>query len=267
MNAFKTISTIAILTAAVAVSASESRPYTGEATTPEVVADGVLYDSTGGSASGIVSYWPLPLGNIVFDTRDENLYTFEIDSVTFEYFTPESAEGTISVGFYETERYDLNGRWYYRPTLNLVEGSGAVVDVYEGPDALSVETITYDTPVTLSYGLNYDLTPTGEYTTGGFAFLICSEDIDSFGLNIASEKTPKSLSFVRDSNTAWYVKKGTEDEFQKKNMVAPFSFEIEGTATKIGVANNVPEAGTMSLALMGLAALGGFAGLRRFKRN
>ncbi len=41
----------------------------------------------------------------------------------------------------------------------------------------------------------------------------------------------------------------------------PISFVIEGTAVI------VPEAGTVTLALMGLAALGGFTGLRRFKRD
>mgnify|MGYP004443131709 CR=1 FL=1 len=41
----------------------------------------------------------------------------------------------------------------------------------------------------------------------------------------------------------------------------PLIAKIDGSATV------VPEAGTIQLALMGLAALGGFAGLRRFKRD
>lgn len=260
MNAIKTIATVAILTAAVAAYAQDNRPYTGFAVEDGKTVSGTLFNSTGGDTAEATVIKAPVLGNIVLDTKGADLYSYQVDKVTLEFYTPVNSTGSIGFGFTETEKYTVGGKDYYRPTGTPIEGSTASWDITQGSGTVSFASITFDTPVELSYGLSYDVDATGKPFSGGFAFLV-SSDIDEFGLNLSTSEDIKTLPFANTYNTVWTIKEG---EYTGKDVEAPFAFKLEGTATQIGV---VPEAGTISLALMGIVALGGFAGLRRFKRN
>ncbi|MBR6463838.1 MAG: PEP-CTERM sorting domain-containing protein, partial [Verrucomicrobia bacterium] len=81
---------------------------------------------------------------------------------------------------------------------------------------------------------------------------------------VAQNDVGDQLGYAQDM---WYGNNVDQDTWkqtlglQYADTTNPFSLRVDGTATL------VPEAGTFQLALMGLASLAGFAGLRRFKRD
>lgn len=121
--------------------------------------------------------------------------------------------------------------------------------------------------------MSYDASITyNDYNRAGLSFIITTENPEGLMLPfsqradiyVASFDDGTSLGYDKDM---WYgnnLDQSTWKEtlsLQYAETTQPFSLRVDGTATL------VPEAGTFQLALMGLASLAGFAGLRRFKRD
>ncbi|MDI9401048.1 MAG: hypothetical protein QM428_03820 [Verrucomicrobiota bacterium] len=157
--------------------------------------------------------------------------------------------------------YAIDGRNYWGPGYRLA-GSEFEFDTYAAGHAGKVSTTdfrTFDTPVTYH-----------DRNWAGVSVIVSSADGVSLPLSqLAGGYNTIAPGF--DVNKDYWV--GTDANFDNwdgtlglgtygdLDNYKPFSFTVEGTVS------TVPEASTMQLALMGLAALSGYAGLRRFKRD
>jgi hypothetical protein len=190
-----------------------------------------------------------------------NLFTFT-GAGDLSFVLSDTPGSTADFAMYANDKiYSIDGRNYWGPGYRLA-GTEFGFDTYVAGHAGKVSTTdfrTFDAPVTYH-----------DRNWAGVTVIVSSADGISLPLSqLASGYN--SIAPGLDINKDYWV--GTDANFDNwpstldlatygdVDNYKPFSFTVEGTVT------TVPEASTMQLALMGLAALGGYAGLRRFKRN
>ncbi|MCK9316072.1 MAG: PEP-CTERM sorting domain-containing protein [Verrucomicrobia bacterium] len=190
-----------------------------------------------------------------------NLFNFT-GAGDLSFVLSDTPGSTADFAMYANDKiYSIDGRSYWGPGYRLA-GTEFEFDTYVDGHAGKVSTTdfkTFDSPVAYH-----------DRNWAGVSVIVSSADTVTMPLSqLASGYN--SIAPGLDINKDYWI--GTDANFDSwpstlglgtygdPENYKPFSFTVEGTVT------TVPEASTMQLALMGLAALGGYAGLRRFKRN
>lgn len=169
---------------------------------------------------------------------------------------------TANFAMYANDKiYTIDGVNYWGPGARLA-GTGFDFDTYSAGNDGKVSTTdfcTFDTPATYH-----------DRNWAGVSVIVTSAN----GVELPLSQIAAGYNAIApglDVNKDYWI--GTDVNFDNwpttlelgtygdPDNYKPFSFTVEGSVT------TVPEASTMQLALMGLAALGGYAGLRRFKRD
>ncbi|MBO4715418.1 MAG: PEP-CTERM sorting domain-containing protein [Verrucomicrobia bacterium] len=233
----------------------------------------ILFDST--SAFDQVSVQSSPAarvigGSILTDlgnTRPDGIYPqYTITGAGSLSFVANTYDGMDIATFalYANDAFYQVGDAIYAGPGYRFDNSAFTFNTYEAGQESMISTtdfVSYDTPITYN-----------DYNRGGLSFIITTENENglrlpfsqSDSIYVASFDDGTSLGYDKDM---WYgdnLDQATWKQtlgLQYADTTNPFSLRVDGTATL------VPEAGTFQLALMGLASLAGFAGLRRFKRD
>ena len=190
-----------------------------------------------------------------------NLFEFT-GAGKLSFVLSDTAGSTADFAMYANDKiYSIDGRSYWGPGYRLA-GTEFGFDTYVDGQAGRVSTTdfrTFDSPVAYH-----------DRNWAGVSVIVSSAD----GITMPLSQLASGYNSIApglDINKDYWI--GTDANFDNWPSTLglgtygdaanykPFSFTVEGTVT------TVPEASTMQLALMGLAALGGYAGLRRFKRN
>ena len=159
--------------------------------------------------------------------------------------------------------YRVGDAFYMGPGYRFDDSAFTFTTYQAGEEDMisTTEFVSYDAPITYN-----------DYNRAGLSFIITTENPEGImlpfsqadSIYVASFDDGTHLGYDKDM---WYgnnIDQATWKEtlsLQYVDTMNPFSLRVDGTATL------VPEAGTFQLALMGLASLAGFAGLRRFKRD
>ena len=159
--------------------------------------------------------------------------------------------------------YNVGGVFYMGPGYRFDESAFTFTTFEEGQQSAISTTgfVTYDEPITYN-----------DYNRAGLTYLITTENPDGIRLPFSQAESVYVRPFEDGTSPGydkdmWYgnnLDQSTWKEtlhLQYAETKEPFALRVDGTATL------VPEAGTFQLAMMGLASLVGFAGLRRFKRD
>lgn len=190
-----------------------------------------------------------------------NLFNFT-GAGDLSFVLSDTPGSTANFAMYANDKiYSIDGRSYWGPGYKLA-GTEFEFDTYVAGDAGKVSTtgfLDFDTPVAYH-----------DRNWAGVSVIVSSAD----GVALPLSQLASGYNTIApglDINKDYWV--GTDANFDNWSSTLdlgtygdtanykPFSFLVEGTVT------TVPEASTMQLALMGLAALSGYAGLRRFKRD
>ena len=238
-----------------------------------VVQADILFDSTSAFSQATVQSSPAAQvigGSILHDFlnndhRAQNDYNrFTITGAGNLSFVATTDPDVAMFALYANDAiYRVGDAFYMGPGYRF-DDSAFTFTTYQKDEASMISTtefVNYDAPITYN-----------DYNRAGLSFIITTDNPDGLRLPfsqaesifVAQNDQGDQLGYDKDM---WYgnnVDQATWKEtlgLQYADTTNPFSLRVDGTATL------VPEAGTFQLALMGLASLAGFAGLRRFKRD
>ncbi len=240
MNKMKSLTVIAILAVACAAQAE------------------TLFDSAGsygaGSAPSATAPYKVIGGSILGQNLSSGYNVFTFDSISINVLDNgiPGSEGTLAI-YGNDKLYSIGGKEYAGPGT-LITDVATFAAGHEDNENM-INTVSYN----FAAGSTYT-----DYYKAGVTVLVTSEDGISLPFSNASEiyTASNAAGALGYDTDFWY---GSSMDNLTLGAVSgennPFSMVVDGTVTL------VPEAGTMQLALMGLAAIGGFAGLRRFKRD
>ncbi|MBQ7589567.1 MAG: PEP-CTERM sorting domain-containing protein [Verrucomicrobia bacterium] len=236
-----------------------------------VVQADILFDST--STFNQVSVQSSPAaqvigGSILTDLGNDRPYgeypQYTITGAGSLSFVAGTSPDIAMFALYANDAFYAVGDAVYMGPGYRFDDSAFTFTTYQAGEESMISTtdfMTYDTPITYN-----------DYNRAGLSFMITTENPDGIRLPfsqadsiyVASLEDGTTLGYDKDmwygndiDHTTWKTTLG----LQYPETTQPFSLRVDGTATL------VPEAGTFQLALMGLASLAGFAGLRRFKRD
>jgi len=236
-----------------------------------VVQADVLFDSTSAFSQATVQSSPAAQvigGSILTDLGNDREYGFypnyTITGAGNLSFVATTEPDIAMFALYANDAvYKVDDVFYMGPGYRF-DDSAFTFTTYQKDEASMISTTEFykfDTEITYN-----------DYNRAGLSFIITTENENGIRLPfsqadsiyVASLDDGTHLGYDKDM---WYgnnIDQATWKEtlsLQYAETTQPFSLRVDGTATL------VPEAGTFQLALMGLASLAGFAGLRRFKRD
>ena len=236
-----------------------------------VVQADILFDSTGAFDQATVKSSPAAQvigGSILTDlgnTREYGFYPqYTITGAGDLSFVAGTSPDIATFALYANDAfYNVGGTIYMGPGYRF-DDSAFTFTTYEAGQVDMISTtgfMSYDAPITYN-----------DYNRAGLSFIITTENPEGIMLPFSQADSIYITSFEDGTSPSydkdmWYgnnIDQATWKEtlsLQYADTKNPFSLRVDGTATL------VPEAGTFQLALMGLASLAGFAGLRRFKRD
>ena len=240
-----------------------------------VVQADVLFDSTSAFDQALVQSSPAAQvigGSILNDfgnPREPGFYNqFQITGAGSLSFATTLAPDVATFALYANDAFYTVGDYVYMgPGYRFDDSMWTFNTYYEEsgvPRANSISTtefMEYDAPITYN-----------DYNRAGLTYLITTGNAEglklpfsqSDSIYVAQNDVGDQLGYDSDM---WYGNNPDQSTWketlhlQYAETTQPFSLRVDGTATL------VPEAGTFQLAMMGLASLVGFAGLRRFKRD
>ena len=241
-----------------------------------VVQADILFDSTSTFDQATVQASPAAQvigGSILTDLgnpRDYGFYNqFTITGAGNLSFVATTDPDIAMFALYANDAiYRVGDAFYMGPGYRF-DDSAFTFTTYQKDEASMISTTGFEdyTAGGTKAGIVYN-----DYNRAGLSFIITTENPDGLRLPfsqaesifVAKNDQGDQLGYDKDM---WYgnnIDQATWKEtlsLQYVDTMNPFSLRVDGTATL------VPEAGTFQLALMGLASLAGFAGLRRFKRD
>ena len=236
-----------------------------------VVQADVLFDSTSAFSQATVQSSPAAQvigGSILTDLGNDREYgfynQFTITGAGDLSFVATTDPDIAMFALYANDAVYKVGDAFYMGSGYRFDDSAFTFTTYQKDEASMISTtefVNYDAPITYN-----------DYNRAGLSFIITTENENGLRLPfsqaesifVAKNDQGDQLGYDKDmwigsniDHTTWKTTLG----LQYAETTQPFSLRVDGTATL------VPEAGTFQLALMGLASLAGFAGLRRFKRD
>ncbi len=236
-----------------------------------VVQADILFDSTGAFDEATVQSSPAAQvigGSILTDLGNDREYgiypQYTLTGAGNLSFVATPDPDIAMFALYANDAvYKVGDAFYMGPGYRF-DDSAFTFTTYEAGQVDKISTtdfMSYDAPITYN-----------DYNRAGLSFIITTENPEgimlpfsqSDSIYVASFDDGTHLGYDKDM---WYgnnIDQATWKEtlsLQYADTKNPFSLQVNGTATL------VPEAGTFQLAMMGLASLVGFAGLRRFKRD
>lgn len=233
MNMIKTLTVVSVLVAASAAQAAVLFDSTGEISSPTL--------STGTQTAAYQTI----LFNDSLATGEYQVFTITgLGNLSF--VATDAVDSTATAALYANDAlYTVAGKDYWGPGT-MLEGSDFTFGTYQaGSEGQLSEVSMYTTALPLTYTDN---------AGNGISFGVTSAD----GLSLVfSQSDTITGTYYKD---LWVNDSGVLT-LKNTALGKPLAFEVDGTVTV------VPEAGTLTLAFMGIAALCGFAGLRRVKRD
>ncbi len=236
-----------------------------------VVQADVLFDSTSAFEHSKVQSSPAARiigGSILTDlgnTREYGFYPqYTITGAGNLSFVAGTSPDVATFTLYANDAFYKVGDAIYMGPGYRFDESAFTFTTYEAGQESAISTTgfeTYDTPITYN-----------DYNRAGLTYLVTTENANGLRLPFSQADSIYITSFEDGTSPSydkdmWYgnnLDQSTWKEtlhLQYAETTQPFALRVDGTATL------VPEAGTFQLAMMGLASLVGFAGLRRFKRD